>query len=296
MNMDVSVVIVNYNTKKLLLDCIRSIKDHVHKVSYEIIVVDNCSSDNSQEAVINAYPDVVFLESGENLGFGKANNLGAKHANGVYLFFLNSDTLLINDAVSLFYEYATSYNYQGALGAILEDEKECSIHSYNRFTSVSDEFRDCISKYIRFLKRKDLLHPTKVENPLSVDYVTGADLFMPANVFSDLNGFDPDYFMYSEECDLQYRMSLKGYPRTIIPGPRIIHLEGGSDPSKTKKWSYSRYYNMTNAKMLYVHKHLSPFSSFLFHTIDFIFLTPIVLVSKYSSYQKKSLIRLFLKG
>jgi len=294
--MDVSIIIVNFNTRDLLIDCIKSIKQCTHLVEYEIIVVDNASEDHSYEAVKELFSDVIYIKSGDNLGFGKANNLGAKYARGKYLFFLNSDTLLVNDAVSGFYQYAEDNQYHGSLGAILEDRNGNSIHSYNKFTSVADELRDCVSKYLRFLKRKDLTHPPKVDDPLCVDYITGADLFVPKSLFYELNGFDPDYFMYSEECDLQYRMSQKKIPRIIIPGPRIIHLEGGSDSSNTKKWSYSRYYNMTMAKYLYVSKHLSLFSAFLFRTIDLIFLTPIVLVSKYSLSQKKSLIKKYLKG
>lgn len=294
--MDVSIILVNYNTRELLLECIRSVMMQTKEIQYEIIVVDNGSKDNSREAVEKEFSDVTFIESGQNLGFGKANNLGAKYARGKYLFFLNTDTLLVNDGVSLFYQYAENNAITGALGSILEDKDGNSIHSYGWFTTTGGELRDCVSKYLRFLKKKELLHPLKIETPIYVEYITGADLFMPSRLFREMGGFDPDYFMYSEESDLQYRMSKRGIPRMIIPGPRIIHLEGGSDPSITKKWSFSRYYNMTSAKMLYVQKHLSPFSAFLFRSIDFVLLTPIILVSKYSFKQKKSLIKIFLIG
>ena len=114
--MDVSIIIVNYNTKDLLCQCVDSIYDKTSNVEFEIIVVDNDSSDGSKELFIKD-KRIRFIEAGGYLGFGKANNLGVDAAKGKYVFFLNSDTILMNNAVKLFYDYCESHE-KDRLGAV----------------------------------------------------------------------------------------------------------------------------------------------------------------------------------
>lgn len=224
--MDVSVIIVNYNTKDLLYNCIKSIFEKTSDVQFEIIVVDNASIDGTQEMVLQKFPEVNLIQSKENLGFGKANNLGAKSAKGKYLFLLNSDTELKNNAIKIFFHYMETHNvnYQiGAIGCLLINKDKSYCHSYGKFPSVLD------NRYIRSkedLKEKTVFEEGKID--FSVEYITGADLFMPKSIFDEFDGFDKDYFMYYEETDLQYRMAQKNYIRRIISGPEIYHLESGS--------------------------------------------------------------------
>ncbi len=103
--MDVSIIIVNYNTTELLINCIHSIYDKTINVKYEIIVVDNNSIKSPGSILLKLFPDVVFIQSHTNLGFGKANNKGVEYSNGKYLFFLNSDTILLNNAVYKLYDF-----------------------------------------------------------------------------------------------------------------------------------------------------------------------------------------------
>lgn len=156
--MDVSIIIVNYNTKQLLSDCLSSIKEKTFGIEYEVIVVDNDSTDGSQEMLRQDFQWVRLVESGENLGFGKANNLGMSVANGKYFFLLNSDTLLINNAVKHFFDYAESNSDFGALGAILfgSDNKPC--HSYGSFITPLRELRFVIAKYLRFVSSSAMTH------------------------------------------------------------------------------------------------------------------------------------------
>ena len=106
---DVSIIIVNYNTHKLLRNCLISIIENTKRCSYEIIVVDNASTDNSRE-IATEFKSVKWIQSEVNLGFGKANNIGSLEASGKYLFFLNSDTILLNDAISIFYDFFEENN------------------------------------------------------------------------------------------------------------------------------------------------------------------------------------------
>ncbi|MCD7864667.1 MAG: glycosyltransferase family 2 protein [Clostridiales bacterium] len=118
--MDVSIIIVNYNTPEMVIDCINSIQTQTKEISYEIIVVDNGSRDDSLVIFKDKLSDIAtVINVGENLGFGKANNLGAKYARGDYLFLLNSDTLLVNDAISLLLQFLTDHSEVGVVGGNL---------------------------------------------------------------------------------------------------------------------------------------------------------------------------------
>lgn len=279
--MDVSIVIVNYNTKDLLKNCLNSIISHTKDCSYEIIVVDNDSHDLSLTMLEDDFPTVIVIKSKDNLGFGRANNVGVGHAKGKYLFFLNSDTILLNDAVSLFFSFAEQYNKKfGALGCILEGPNGRTCHSYGKLITPATELRQAFSRYFRFLKQKWIIMPERVNTAMEVGYVTGADMFVPRNIFELTGGFDPDYFMYCEEVDWQKRMKDLNLPRVIIPGPRIIHLEGGSDENKRKGWSASRIRNIQESRNLYYDKHFNPIILPLFRTMMRIIQCPWKIITK----------------
>lgn len=221
--MDVSIIIVNYNTKYLLSDCLSTVFEKTKDIVFEVIVVDNASTDGSEKYIKERYSNLKWINSGENLGFGKANNLGAKYATGKYLFFLNSDTLLLNNAIHLFFDYAESHQQDkiGALGSWMLDKNEMPNNSFGFFPCAKNEICYLLGKFHR---------PTKEDTitEKNVDYITGADLFIKKRLFDELDGFDKNIFMYYEETDLQYRISKRDLLRKIIPGPHIIHLEGGS--------------------------------------------------------------------
>ena len=141
---DVSIIIVNFNTKTLLDHCLESIFLQTKSVEFEVIVIDNASIDGSEKLVRHKYPDVRWINSGANLGFGRANNIGADVACGKYLFLLNSDTILLNDAVSILYHYMESNmqkNKLGAIGSYLLDSNENINVSYLDFPTPISEFR-----------------------------------------------------------------------------------------------------------------------------------------------------------
>lgn len=231
--MDVSIIIVNYNTKELTQNCIDSIFKNTTGVSFEVILVDNASTDGSIE-LFEQEQRIQFIKSDENLGFGKANNLGYQYAKGKYIFLLNSDTLLLNNAIKLFYDKMESIDGSvGCLGCLLKNADHQYTHSYADFPKVSNLIYSLVPPFFRLLGSEKWV----VDNPklranhqsfFQVEYITGADLFIRRNVIEECGLFDPDFFMYYEDPEMQYRYLRKGYKSYIYDAPKIIHLEGGS--------------------------------------------------------------------
>lgn len=248
--MDVSIIIVNYNTANLLKNCINSIIEKTKEISYEIIVSDNASKDDSIQMLKSEFSDVIVIENSENLGFGKANNKALEIAKGKYILYLNSDTLLLNNAVKLFFDYfeANTNKNIGALGCNLKNYNNENCFSYGKFGSTFGQIKHLTKLFLKtlLLSVKKLLFKTDFPDKVlinnnyedffgKVDYICGADLFM----LNDKNAqFDPFYFLYYEEVDLQYNLKLQNLDRIIIDGPKILHLEGGSEKRKTKEVSY----------------------------------------------------------
>lgn len=241
--LDVSIIIVNYNTKKLTRNCLKSVFEQTKDIAFEVIVSDNGSTDGSIEMIKSEFPQVVLIENNANLGFGAANNRGLKIAKGKYIFYLNSDTILLNNAVKIFFDYwenSPEKEKIGALGCNLLGKDLQISHSFGDFPRTKKLTKNLIRLFCG-LTCKGILQKIFRKNILSkktlykfyigkVEYITGADLFLLNN--SD-SYFDERYFMYTEEVDLEYKLSKKGLDRLIINGPKIIHFEGGSDKNKT---------------------------------------------------------------
>ncbi len=235
---DVSIIIVNYNTLHVLQPCIDSIVEHTTGVDYEVIVVDNGSTDGSADAMASD-KRILWVPTGENLGFGRANNVGLQHAGGEYVFFLNSDTLLRNNAIGMMLDFARSYEGRlGALGCILEDRQGQPIHSYGRFPRMRDDFTKLIWTPIKKALHLYRQQPTPLpDHYMAVEYVTGADLMVKREVIDRCGAFHPAFFMYCEEAEMECRFKQKGYENILLRGPRIVHLEGeGGKDGKSSKF------------------------------------------------------------
>ena len=253
--MDVSVVIVNYNTCFLLLQCLNSIYQIVEDVDFEVIVVDNASSDNSIQSVKDRFPQVILIENSENIGFGRANNLGVKYACGKYLFFLNSDTILINNSIKLFYEAMEKTPLVAACGGNLLDGNGLATYSYGFFPNLLQEIFDCGLKFVFpsfYFYKLSINKVVQSETiPFEVDYICGADIFVRKSIFKQMGGFDETYFMFYEETDLFFRMKKKCFVSKIFPNINIIHLGGASFQSNN---NISKLIIMYKSKILFYRK------------------------------------------
>lgn len=276
--MDVSVIIVSFNTRELLRDCLDSIIKKTSGLKYEVIIVDNASSDGSVDMVKKEFPWIRIIESKKNIGFGRANNLGMEYATGEYCLLLNSDTILLNNAIKSFYDYASLHQECGVLGSILLDSNQNPSHSFGYLPTPQRLLKDLIFRYLSIIHKFPPYLAKEVDAQLPVEYITGADLWIPASVWKQIGGFDPDYFLYFEETDLQKRMKDNGISRTIIPGPRIMHLEGGSDSGPI--WTEQRHKRFFNSQKIYLKKHFSKFINLIFNVIYWPFVKLYIRVSK----------------
>lgn len=234
--MDVSIIYVNYKTADLIIDSIRSVKEHTTGIEYEIIVVDNCSEDHSLEKISAICPDVYTIQSTENVGFGRANNKGLEVAKGQCLFFLNPDTLLRNNAIAILYQYLNEHKEVGACGGNLYDESGQPTTSYSRrFPAAWQEFLAIFYLSVSSLRYPRSEYFNHTGRPLEVASIIGADLMTKREVLDRVGIFDPSFFLNYEETELCYRIHKAGYKILSVPEAEIVHFEGRSSYIKQSR-------------------------------------------------------------
>jgi GT2 family glycosyltransferase len=233
-------------------------------LDYEIIVVDNNSIDNSVEIINSMFNDVNVIALEKNFGFGVANNIGAKYSNAEYLFLLNSDTLLKNNAISILLDFMRNSNLLniGACGGNLFKINDLPNFSYSTyFPSLTNIF--FYRSGFKNLVKQDIFNTTN--NIKEVSLIIGADLLIKRELFNNIGGFDERFFMYIEDGDLQYRLYKKGYKMYSIPNAEIYHLQGASSDTYFKlKMEVSGY-------LIYFKKHFNNFKVFLYKCIELFF-------------------------
>ncbi|XYS42290.1 glycosyltransferase family 2 protein [Acinetobacter baumannii] len=253
---DVSIIIVNYNTYNLVLQCIESVIKNTKKISYEIIVVDNNSPNREIEKLNEIYPNVKLVLNTKNSGFGIANNIGNKYANGKFLFLLNSDTIVLDNSIYTLYKFMVENPCVGASGGNLCDINLKPATSFTRFmpSFLSDIDYLFLNMFSKIIYRNNLYYCYS-ETPIKINgNISGADLMIVKQVFDELGGFDENFFMYYEETDLLFRLRKRKYQTFIVPESKIIHLEGASETIKETRlnWTYEskeKYYLKNKSKL-----------------------------------------------
>ena len=235
--LQLSIIIISYNTKQTTLETINSIYRHSHDIDLEIIVVDNNSKDGSVEAfkkLASKKKNLHLITEKKNWGFGVANNIGAKKAKGEHLLFLNSDTLINSNVLPYSLSWFTSHPQTGVYACRLENKDKTTQASGGHFPTLCrlflwQFFLDDLPLFRRLVKS---IHPY-TKHPLysqlsHLDWVTGAFMMIPRKVFNQVKGFDKKIFMYVEELEFCYRIKQAGHQVVYDPTHSITHLGGES--------------------------------------------------------------------
>jgi hypothetical protein len=234
--MDISIIIVNWNSVDYLREALLSIKKERQNIELEVVVVDNASHDGCADMLDTEFPEVIFVQSKNNKGFAGANNLGFQHSSGNALLFLNPDTEIIGPAISTMYTSLCLLDAAGAVGCrLLNSDLSLQTSCIQAFPAILNQIFNI--EYLRLLFPKAKfwgLRPLFVDSgcPEPVDVISGACLMIKRDVFEKVHLFSTDYFMYSEDVDLCYKINKAGYRAYYTNEARVIHHGGGSSSQK----------------------------------------------------------------
>lgn len=243
--MDVSIVIVSFNTKELLLDCLKSIENASKRLKTEVFVVDNNSHDQTTQAVKDQFPQIKVIANQKNIGFSKANNLAIKLATGKYILVLNPDTKLAPDTLLKMKDFMDNNSNVAVATCRVELttgnlDKDCRRHfptpwrSLCHFTSLDQIFRT--SK----LFDQYYMGYISDQNEHEIDSCAGAFMIIRSPALKKVGTFDEDFFFYGEDLDLCWRFKEKGYKIMFTPITKIIHYKGASSGIKSQSEHLSK--------------------------------------------------------
>lgn len=245
---DLSIIIINWNTRKLLMDCLASIFLTVQRATYEIFVVDNGSTDGSMEAVAQHYAGVIVIANQHNEGFARANNKAIRRMNGRFAVLLNSDTVLTENALDGMLAFMDAHRKAGMCGPQLLNQDGSQQTSVGSFPTLTTEFvnKSLLKLFIPATYRTHFASRTQGgRDPVLVDFIIGACMMARKEAMDEAGILDEDYFFFYEEIDWCLRMHRAGWPVYHLPQAAIYHLGGGSSKSvslraRAESWR-SRY-------------------------------------------------------
>lgn len=228
----VSIVIVSWNTREILRDCLRSIIEDAGPVSYEVIVVDNASADDSVEMVRREFPDVRLIENADNRGFAAANNQGIAVAEGRYVLLLNSDTIVLDQAIAKTVAFADARPDAGIVGCrVLNGDRTlqptCFMYPSLFNMLLSSTYLYKLWPKSRLFGREQMTWWQR-DDVREVDVVTGCFMLVRREAIDQIGVMDERFFMYAEETDWCYRFKEAGWKVLFTPAGEIIHLGGQS--------------------------------------------------------------------
>lgn len=255
---DVSIIVVSYNTRDLTVAALRSVIDETRSTAYEIIVVDNASSDGSATAIAEAFPQVRLMALDENIGFAAANNRASATARGKYLLLLNPDTVVLDRAIDRLVSFARCEPKAQIWGGrtVFADGSLNASCCWGRMTlwSLFCRATGLTGVFPRLsLFNSEAYGAWRRDSVRAVDIVSGCFLLIRADLWKDLGGFSPIFFMYGEEADLCLRARAAGAYPILTPEATIVHLGGASERTRA-----SKMVKLLAAKATLIERHFNP--------------------------------------
>ena len=257
--MKISVVIVNYNVKYYVGQCIDSVRRALQGIDSEIIVVDNHSRDGSVD-YLSKIEGVRIIESGHNLGFSKANNIAIRQSTAEYVLMLNPDTIVAEDAIRMIIDFADSHPQAGGIGVRMHNDWGTTARESRRgLPSPMTSFYKIIGLSKRLPQHRKYgryyMGWLPWDSPSRIEVVSGACFLVRRKALDEVGLMDEDYFMYGEDIDISYRLLKGGWENWFVPAD-IIHYKGES----TQKTSFNYVHVFYNAMLIFMRKHYSHLS------------------------------------
>jgi GT2 family glycosyltransferase len=279
---DLSIIIVNYKTPQLILNCLESVYQYTKDITFEVIVVDNQSEDNSRTLLEKAYPAIRWFDMGYNAGFARANNVGIRQAKSRTVLLLNSDTLLIDNLLARSVHLLGERPDIAAVGARqLSRDGQLRPNLYTTFGQMRRAFYilpagDTVQKAL-----KKLIPDTQYEDPNQVDWLSGAFLMTRISTISKAGELDERFFMYGEDVEWGYRLGQQG-KMMLLPNASFVHLEYGSstDNQQHVVTHINRFKPQIQvSQLLWIRKQYGV-SAYLVLMFHYLLMVPIVFVWK----------------
>lgn len=265
--MKLSVIIVSWNVRNDILNCLCSLDGALSSRSFETIVIDNASSDGSVWEIRKEFPKVKCIDNGRNYGFAKANNQGVKSAKGEYLFFLNPDTIMHSGTLEYLIDFMDNNKDVGMCGPKLLNDDGSIQRSVRRFPSYRGAlYRFTFLRYFKIFKNSYqswLMRDFDYKSQRDVDQLMGAALLVRRSIIEKQGGFDERYFMYYEEVDLCYRIKQNGWRIVYLPQACITHLGGRS----SQQVPAAKRIMMLKSMLKFFRKHRGIGITFLFNCV-----------------------------
>lgn len=250
-NMDLSIILIGWNVADLLVNCLRSIMANPPEGNFEVWVVDNASRDNSVKLIREQFPHVNLILNEKNVGFAAANNQALQASSGRYALLLNPDTIVLPNALQKLVNFLDENPGAGAAGSLYQNPDGSLQPSCFPFPTVVREFWRLLHLDKLYVFGIYDMQRWSKEMPRQVDSLQGASLLLRRSALEETGLLDTDYFMYSEEIDLCYRLHQKGWSLYWVPQSRIVHYGGQS----TRQEAVKMFLNLYGSKVLFFRKH-----------------------------------------
>lgn len=261
-----SIVIVNFMNYSLTLKCVDSVVNNIGNIDYEIIIIDNCSPNESYEELNNTYKDIdniKVFKNEKNNGFGFGNNVGVEKSSGKYILFLNPDIVILENAIGNMLKEIEKDNSIGLLsGKLLNSDysvqQSCRrIIPINQFVACRTPFSKIVpNKYIEKCNNKYLMNDFKHDSIMEVDWVMGACMLIKKELFLQVGGFSKEYFMYFEDVDLCCKVRAQGKKIVYFPEAKMIHLHRQESIKSFNKMSLVHFKSMCKFYYKYYFKKI----------------------------------------